>query len=64
MSDIGGILGLFLGFSVLTILEFVELLMDLCAVALAKLTNRKRKNSVATETNPSVLKVDDLTIKY
>ena len=29
MSDIGGILGLFLGFSMLTVVEFIEFLVDM-----------------------------------
>jgi len=43
LSDIGGILGLYLGFSVMTIMEFVEISLDIVALVMFKL--RKRRSS-------------------
>ena len=41
LGDIGGILGLFLGFSVMTILEFVETLLDLLVLSFIRLCCKK-----------------------
>ena len=46
MSDMGGILGLYIGFSILTIIEFVELFIDLTRLGLMKLCCKKKPNKV------------------
>ena len=45
MSDIGGILGLFIGFSVLTIAEFFELGLDLLVLFFARMCSSQRRSS-------------------
>ena len=53
VSDIGGILGLYIGFSLLTIVEFVELFIDLGRLMLMKTlgTFQKKNNSIIDEEN-------------
>ena len=42
LGDIGGILGLFLGFSIMTIIEFVELTVDLAVLGTLWIFNRDK----------------------
>ncbi|ESO09377.1 hypothetical protein HELRODRAFT_168358 [Helobdella robusta] len=48
LSDIGGVLGLYIGFSLLTIVEFIVLIYDLSFVGLS---NRCRKNKTKSNFN-------------
>ena len=45
MGDLGGILGLYIGFSALTILEFWELFVDIFVLATIKRCSRKRQKT-------------------
>ncbi len=46
MGDIGGTLGLFIGLSVCTALEFFEYVLDVTILILTMLYKRKSKNKV------------------
>ena len=49
-SDIGGQLGLWIGFSVLTLAEFVEFIMMLCHFAFRKCTKKNQVTLVTPST--------------
>lgn len=50
-SDLGGILGLYIGFSLLTILEFGELFFDFLVLGILKLLG-KSSNTNTTKVQP------------
>ncbi|ESO09375.1 hypothetical protein HELRODRAFT_168356 [Helobdella robusta] len=47
LSDIGGVLGLYIGFSLLTIVEFIELIFEICRARFRKRCLRRKKISNA-----------------
>lgn len=49
LSYLGGTVGLWLGFSVITLFEFVELFWDLWAVAICKCAEKKKQRTVRAE---------------
>ena len=51
-SDIGGQLGLWIGFSVLTIAEFLEFVMLLIGLAVKKCSSREKIHAATMEMNP------------
>ena len=59
LSDIGGVLGLWVGFSILTIFEFIELSMDLVMIMYRKCA-RGRSTSAASGDPLPVVKNPDM----
>ncbi|KAK2164455.1 hypothetical protein LSH36_63g05070 [Paralvinella palmiformis] len=53
LSDVGGVLGLWLGCSILTLIEFVELIMDVLAVCLMRRRCRLRRQTSCTRLTPN-----------
>ena len=51
LSNIGGILGFYVGFSALTILEFWELLLDFMVLGMIKLSNKANCKLKPTRSN-------------
>lgn len=61
-SDIGGIAGLYIGFSVLTVFEFVDLLIDVLVAAVAsKLQSDQPKDHAASATRSLRMSNDGLS---
>ena len=60
MSDIGGILGLYIGFSILTIVEFVELFIDITRLfAMKAFCSKKSDKQPTTAKSSEKLSRDD-----
>jgi len=51
-ADIGGVLGLWLGFSVFTIFELIYLLMQMCMYTFKKCRGRREKTQQSTGNKP------------
>ena len=63
LAWMGGILGLFFGFSFMTLMEYILLLMDMIFIGIAKLCLKKRNNkaspvSSAHKRHPSLINAD------
>jgi uncharacterized membrane protein len=50
LSDIGGVLGLWIGFSILTVAEFIELGMDFIVCLGSRLNKNNKEKTAATDT--------------
>ena len=64
LSDLGGILGLFIGFSVMTILEFVELFLDIVMLSFFKCFSSKSTNDVSPEGSSDLRNANNKKFPY